>query len=222
MIKDSRLLGPGAGALRPRMPGPAGHRTPVPRPPARVLAAALAAIAPGCSPTANLPALPVAPPGLETGAIAGEPAAEGPIEMATLVPGTPTDVYTIVAGSALRCWLGAGGPLKATHVFHAEAAPPTEGGGAEIVLHERDPLQRDQRGARAFRVSFTGEGGSVRVGITTIRIAAPLAELMVRDVSTWAGGGAGCQARALSPPTPQAAAPPQPLGKAKGSRSSQR
>lgn len=186
-----------------------------------VLVVALAAVAGGCS-SANLPALPSAATPLETGAVASAPAGGGPLETATVVPGTPTDVYTVVAGGALRCWFGADGPLKATHVFHADAAPPTDGGVAEIVLHERDPSMRDQRGARAFRVSFTGEGGSVRVGITTIRVAAPLAELMVRDVAVWASGGAGCQARALSPPAPQAAAPPQKPGKAKGSRSSPR
>ena len=100
--------------------------------------------------------------------------------------GTPTEVYALVAGGALRCWFGADGPLKATHVFHAEAAPPAEGGAAEIVLHERDPSLRDQRGPRAFRVSFAGDPGGVRVGITTIKIAAPLSELMVRDVAVWA------------------------------------
>ncbi len=38
---------------------------------------------------------------------------------------------------------------------------PRTGGPAEIVLQERDATLRDQRGARAFRVSFVGQGGSV-------------------------------------------------------------
>jgi hypothetical protein len=187
---------------------------PVPSP---ALALAVVLAAGGCSPGANLPALPTASPtSLQTGAIA-DPAKEEPIEAATVVAGTPTDVYAAVASGMLRCWLGAGGPLKATHVFHADAAPPSEGGAAEIVLHERDPSMRDQRGARAFRVALAAEGGSVRVAVTAIKIAAPLSELMARDVATWASGGSGCQARALSPPSP-----PQPPPKVKGARSGQR
>ena len=116
--------------------------------------------------------------------------AEGaPFETTTIAAGTPTEVYAQVAGGALRCWFGADGPLKASHVFHAEAAPPAQGGAAEIVLHERDASLRDQRGPRAFRVAFTGDPGGVRVAITTIKVAAPLGELMVRDVVVWASGG---------------------------------
>ena len=169
------------------------------------------------------PPLSAAAP-LETGAVGGGQSvdASGPVETATIARGTPTEIYALVAGGVLRCWFGADGPLKATHVFHAEAAPPTEGGVAEIVLHERDPSLRDQRGPRAFRVSFAGEAGSVRVGITTIKVAAPLSELMVRDVAVWASGGSGCQVRALSPPAPQAAAPAQKSANGKATRSNQR
>jgi hypothetical protein len=174
-----------------------------------------------CS-SGNLPQLPTGSAPVETGAVATGPAEGAPVETTTIAPGTPTEVYALVAGGALRCWFGADGPLKATHVFHAEAAPPTQGGAAEIVLHERDPSLRDQRGPRAFRVSFTGDPGGVRIGITTIKVAAPLGELMVRDVVVWASGGAGCQARALSPPPPQAAAPVQKSDKTKAPRNSQR
>jgi hypothetical protein len=104
--------------------------------------------------------------------------------------------------------LGADGPLKATHIFSAEAVPPSQGGAAEILLHERDASLRDQRGARAFRVAFAAEGGSVRVGITTIKVAPPLADLMVKDVESWAQGGAGCHVRTFSAPAPPAAPPP--------------
>ena len=113
-------------------------------------------------------------------------------------------------------------PAAETPAAPAEAAPPAEGGAAEIVLHERDPSFRDQRGPRAFRVSFASDPGGVRVAIATIKIAAPLSELMVRDVVEWARGGAGCQARALRPVQPQSAAPAQKSEKAKAPRSSQR
>jgi len=52
-------------------------------------------------------------------------------------------LYELVARGALGCWFGAGGPLKTSHVFQAEAAPPAEGGAAEIVLHERELAGED-------------------------------------------------------------------------------
>ena len=171
--------------------------------------AVLLAIGAGACSSANLPQLPAGSAPLETGAVASAPAEAAPYETTTIAAGTPTEVYALVARGALRCWFGADGPLKTTHVFHAEAAPPAEGGAAEIVLHERDPSLRDQRGPRAFRVSFAGDAGSVRVDIATIKIAARLGELMVRDVEVWASGGAGCQVGALSPAPPQSAAPAQ-------------
>jgi hypothetical protein len=189
------------------------------RPPAIAIALVVAAGSAGCSPV-NLPPAPSAATTLETGTVAVVPPAGAPIETATTAPGTPTEVYALVAGGALRCWFGADGPLKATHVFHAEAAPPSEGGVAEIVLHERDATMRDQRGARAFRVSFTASAGGVHVGITTIKVAAPLSELMTRDVAVWASGGSGCHAGALSPPPQAAVAPTPKLAKTKASRSS--
>jgi hypothetical protein len=191
------------------------------RPPAMAFTALLAISAGACS-SANLPQLSAGSAPVETGAVASGPAEAAPFETTTIAPGTPTEVYALVAGGALRCWFGAGGPLKATHVFHAEAAPPAEGGAAEMVLHERDPSLRDQRGPRAFRVSFAGQSGGVRVGITAIKVAAPMSELMVRDVVAWASGGAGCQARALSPAPPQSAAPAQKSDKSNASRNSQR
>lgn len=191
------------------------------RPPASVFGVVLAIGAGACS-SANLPQLPAGSTPVETGAVASAPPEGAPVETATVAPGTPTEVYALVAGGALRCWFGANGPLKATHVFHAEAAPPALGGVAEIVLHQRDSSLRDQRGPRAFKVSFTGDPGGVRVGITTIKVAAPLGELMVRDVVVWASGGAGCQAGVLSPPAPQAAAPAKKPDKSKGAGNSQR
>jgi hypothetical protein len=190
------------------------------RSPAMVFAL-LPALGGGACSSGNLPQLPAGSSPVETGAVAG-PAEAAPYETTTIAQGTPTEVYALVAGGALRCWFGGDGPLKATHVFHAEAAPPAEGGAAEIVLHERDPSFRDQRGPRAFRVSFAGNAGGVRVGITSIKIAAPLSELMVRDVAVWAGGGAGCQARALRPAQGVPAAPAQKSGTAKVPQNSQR
>jgi len=121
-------------------------------------------------------------------------------ETAFMVQGTPTAIYALVARGALNCWLGAAGPLHATHVFAAEAAPPNQGGAAEIVVHERDPTFRDQRGPRALRLRFEHAQGGVRVGFVNLRLGAALAEAMSQDTTTWAKGGSGCRVRELREP----------------------
>jgi hypothetical protein len=167
----------------------------------------------GACSQSGLPSLPTIAPGaqssldptqLETGAVAPLPATPA-AQVVSIAAGTPTDVYARVASGALRCWFGANGPLKATHIFNAEAAPPSDGGVAEIIVHERDATARDPRGTRAFRVAFVGRGGSVEVGISPLKMVPPMSELMVKDVETWAQGGSGCNVRALGPPAEVAA-----------------
>jgi hypothetical protein len=109
-------------------------------------------------------------------------------------------VFTQVAHAALGCWFGASGPLRATHVYRAEAEPPAKGGAAVIVVHERDVSLRDQRGPRAYHISFNSEAAGVRVIATALKFDQPKAQAMARDVETWAKGGMGCQLRALYPP----------------------
>jgi hypothetical protein len=183
----------------------------------------------GACSQSGLPTLPTMPPStqssitptqLETGAVSALPAAPA-AEVVSIAAGTPTDIYARVASGALRCWFGANGPLKATHIFNAEAAPPSDGGVAEIVVHERDPSSRDPRGTRAFRVAFVGRGGSVEVGISLLKIGAPMSELMVKDVETWAQGGSGCNARSLGPPA-EVAVPPVNPAKSKATQSTRR
>jgi hypothetical protein len=143
----------------------------------------------------SAPPTPV-PPRTEGVRPSGQP---HPFESAFIAEGNPTGLYALIARGALTCWLGAGGPLNGTHVFAAEAASPTQGGAAEIVLHERDRSLRDQRGPRALRIRFEAAGGGVRVGFTNLRLGGQLAESMARDVAIWAKGGAGCAAQAPSP-----------------------
>lgn len=180
-----------------------------------VVVCCLAPCAGGCA-SSSAPALGSGSAAIETGATADIAAAQGPLETSIVVRGTPTEVYSLVARGALGCWFAARGPLKATHVFSADAAPPAQGGQAEIVLHERDVSLRDQRGPRAFRVAFVSEAAGVRVGITVVRMAPALAEPMVQEVETWARGEAGCRLRAEAPP--QAVAPLPPSAKTKPSR----
>jgi hypothetical protein len=158
----------------------------------------------GCT-SANMPKLPSLPllpaSSAETDSTAAT-APSGPQETTIMVPGTPTGVFTQVAHEALGCWFRPGGPLKATHVYRAEAEPPAKGGAAEIVIHERDVSLRDQRGPRAYRISFDSEAAGVRVVATALRFDQPKAQAMARDVETWAKGGTGCQLRAQFPPPP--------------------
>jgi hypothetical protein len=179
---------------------------------------ALALAANACT-SATGPQLPAGSAPNETSAPAkpAAPAATDPEASVTTImaKGTPTEVYELVARGVLGCWFGGGGPLKKSHVFHAEAAPPAEGGAAEIVLHERDASFRDQRGVRAFRVTIASAPIGAQVNIANIKMAPAVGSAMVKDAETWASGGAGCQLRALFPPPPTPA-PDKGKAKAKG------
>ncbi len=163
---------------------------------------------------------------IETSA-AGSSAADStqsvPIATATTVSGEPIAIYTLVARGIHACWFGAGGPLRNTHVFRAEAQSQTKGGEAEIIIHERDMAQADQRGQQAVRISFQNAAGLVRVGVAIMKVPPGYGEPMARDVGAWAKGQTGCELRASFPPAPEAAAqkpPSKPSVKtgAKGAR----
>jgi hypothetical protein len=161
------------------------------------------ALAAGCTPS-GLPSLlgPMPPESGKTGPSEASNTftSSSPYETSAIVPGNPTQVYTQVARGALGCWFGAGGPLKASHVFRAEAEPPAKGGSAEIVIHERDTSFRDQRGVKAYRIAFATEVMGVRIGMTALKFEAKRAQAMAKDVEAWAKGGSSCQLRALMPP----------------------
>lgn len=200
----------------------------------RMAGIALAALLGGCGgPKVNLQDLLPFPPaatGARTGDQAGaETVAKAssettpetgsvsqslPQETGTLVPGTPTGVFADVARGALGCWFAADGPLKASHVYRAEAQPPAKGGDAQIVIHERDDSMRDLRGLRAYRITFSAELTSVRVTMTALRFEAKIAQAMARDVESWAKGGQSCQLREVLPPP----APPKTAKSAKGAK----
>jgi hypothetical protein len=190
-----------------------------------VLALLVSVVAQGCS-QANLPALLPDAGGAPGAGITGATpptAPPGGAETTLIVEGTPTEVYTQIAHRALLCWFGADGPLKATHVFHADAAPPREGGAADIVLRERDAVLHEERGVSAFRISLRGEGSGVRVVIANLTIAEGVGGLMLRDVDSWARGGEGCEARKAYPPataSPAVRLPKAGAGTGTGARTS--
>jgi hypothetical protein len=167
------------------------------------LGALMHALAAGCTPS-GLPSLlgPVSSGPSRTGPSEDSNTftSSTPYETSALVPGNPTQVYTLVARGALGCWFGAGGPLKASHVFRAEAEPPAKGGSAEILIHERDKSFRDQRGVQAYKIGFSSEITGVRIGMTALKFEAKRAQAMAKDVEAWARGGSSCQLRTLMPP----------------------
>jgi hypothetical protein len=127
----------------------------------------------------------------------------------TVVPGSALTAYTSIARGALVCWVGADGPLKASHIFHADVAAPSAGGMAEIVLHQRDPTQPSPRGAKALRVTIENDGGdSARITFDNLKLPSDLGQAMRQDAFTWAQGKQSCEAQVVrpAPPTPPAAA----------------
>jgi hypothetical protein len=133
------------------------------------------------------------------------------------VDGTPTDLYARIARGALACWFGSKGPLKANHIYHAEAQPASQGGNAEIIVHERDRNSENQKGLRAFRIVITPDGDSSFLVIENYKLAEAQADSMEKDVRRWAAGGIGCSAgdNGWEPKAPETPAEPvrKPLSK---------
>lgn len=107
-------------------------------------------------------------------------------------PEPPVEIYSRVAGGALKCWFGAQGSLKKTHIFHADAAPPSAGGEAEIVIHERDTTAQSPRSLRYYRINIQRSGDGSTVKIENLRFPEAVAKDMAGDVFRWAGGNADC------------------------------
>lgn len=166
--------------------------------------------------------LPVLSPGqgpLEPGSLTPHPET---LETSLIASGPPIDVYTRLARGILNCWFGADGPLKRSHIFHAETESAFTGGAAEIVLQQRDMALRDQRGVRAYRIQISNDPAGARVVATSLKMDLQHAKAMAKDVEVWAKGGSGCQLAVLIPPPrppdpPKAKAPGKVKGKPKRS-----
>lgn len=109
-----------------------------------------------------------------------------------MVVGTPTEVYTRLARGALTCWFGAGGPLKAAYIYHAEAEPASKGGNSEIKIMTRDAEADDPRALRAYRVGIIPSDGKTKVEIENVRIPEPLATRLKSDIQRWSRDEPGC------------------------------
>lgn len=142
------------------------------------LAALSGIVAGGCSGTGppSLPSLPQL-----TGTVTEAP-----------IVGSPTEVYERVARGAMTCWFGAGGPLKAGYVYHAEAEPPGKGGKAEIVIHERDRLSDNPKGIKAYRIAITPESEKTTLLFENLKLPDTMAKSMEADARRWGAGAFGC------------------------------
>ncbi|MBX9925411.1 MAG: hypothetical protein K2Y05_03550 [Hyphomicrobiaceae bacterium] len=120
--------------------------------------------------------------------------------------GRPTELYARIARGATRCWFGAEGHLKPTHIFNAVAQPEGRGGDAEIVIHEKDVKMPDPRGNRAFRVSIAAAGDTSTLTIENVRFPVEEGSKMEREVRRWARGDETCSPRTtVEAPSPQPA-----------------
>ncbi len=104
----------------------------------------------------------------------------------------PVEIYSRIARSALICWFGAQGALKKSHIFHADVAPEATGGGAEIILHERDDAAENPRSYRAYKITVTPAAGGSEVVAQNLRMPSDVGRQMDADVIRWANGKPEC------------------------------
>lgn len=153
-----------------------------------ILVAALSLAAGGCGGGAMTSTLGLPSPG-ELPALPKIPTAPA---ASTYVKAGPVEVYSNVARGATACWFGAGGQLKASHIFYADADPPSAGGKAEIALVERDPSAVSSRGAKAYRIALLPEGEGTKIDHTNIKFADPLVAAVQADVHRFSEGDVAC------------------------------
>jgi hypothetical protein len=118
------------------------------------------------------------------------------------------EIYSRIARGALSCWFGPNSRLKKTHIFNADAAPPSAGGAAEIVIHERDGGAPSPRSLRSYRILITASGEGSHVAIENLKFPEPMATELKTDVVRWAGGTHECGSIGSEPPAPNAVPPP--------------
>lgn len=134
----------------------------------------------------------------------------------TPIVGSPTEVYERIARGVLACWFGSSGPLKADYVYHAEAEPPSKGGKAEIIIHERDRLSANPKGVRAYRVAIASEKEATTLAFENLKMPEAMAKGMEADARRWGEGAFGCSEAQTGGWSGDADTPLPPASPAKG------
>jgi hypothetical protein len=139
-----------------------------------------------------------------------------------LVATSATETYALIARGAQRCWFGRGA-LRDSHIFHADAAPDSQGGRASIDIHERDPGAENPRGVKAYRIAIapTAAGGA-SIEQDNLRFGEAAGQALRRDVARWANGDLACgndpALEALRRPAPPAETASLPVASSRGAR----
>ncbi len=186
---------------------------------ASALSLAAAAALAGCSgsaPSLEMPALTSVAAVPDVTAIAPKLApADAPRPV-----GAPTEIYTRVARGILTCWFGPGGPLKPAYIYHADAEPPSKGGGSVISIHKRDREASDPRSIRAWKLAIVPAPEGTTVDIENFKLPPEIAEPLARDARRWAAGEEECgdgpaaaAAAVAPPPAPPVVASKKPAQK---------
>lgn len=173
----------------------------------------LAALTSACSGGPTLPTLQggtvpsIAAP-IVAGSLQGEPGR---------ISASSAEVYSRIARGANACWFGPRGRFGRTHILHADAAPSMNGGGVEMVVHERAADQPKPWGYKAFRVVLTESagmdgspgGGGTSIEVENTRMPEAEAQRMRAEVFMWASAGEGCRNEpGLSSPVEAPVSPP--------------
>jgi hypothetical protein len=132
--------------------------------------------------------------------------------------GSATDLYARIGRGAVSCWFGANGPLKLSYIYHAEAEPPSRGGKAEIIIHQREPGQPNPRGAKAYRIAIEPAGETATLATENYKLPQAMAKGLNNDVERWSKGETGCASAASVAAWAPKAPEPAPAETPKGSK----
>jgi len=122
----------------------------------------------------------------------------------------PLEVYARIVRHSRGCWFGLDGAIEASHVLHADAAPPEKGGRVVITIHERVVGANTIWGARAFEITLTPSGDGTDIATENVKLAGERAAAMSGDLEAWMHDKQGCRLSAASPVLANAA-PPLPV-----------
>jgi hypothetical protein len=172
---------------------------------AATLGIAMAGVAGGC---ASLPQLPQVSAADIAKSLPAMPAIDVTAGEPGRVAGPPAEIYRLIASGATRCWFAPRSPLKATHIFHADAEPTAKGGAVEVAVMVRDPAAPKPWGPRAFKATLTADGEYTAIAVQNLTMDAEIAAQMRADVFHWAQDGRDCK---LKPPAEEAGPPPPPV-----------